>query len=142
MSVICSICGGTHITCAAIVDPNTKQFINFGYEAWLDGQCDNCGNVTLTDPKQVQDEIDCQHRIFKSRHPTEPRFAVVEYINTSNYEESRKGYIKLKGGKTSANSSRIIASCNSIEELNAMTVPSENREFTIIGCSGFLSEII
>lgn len=36
MSVVCSICGGTHITCAAIVDPNTKQFIDFGYEAWLD----------------------------------------------------------------------------------------------------------
>lgn len=142
MSVICSICGGTHITCAAIVDPNTKQFINFGYEAWLDSQCDNCGNVILTDPKEVQDNIDCQYRLFKSQHSTEPSFAVVEYVDASNYEGSQKGYVKLVGGKDSGNSPKIIASCNSTEELNTMTVPSQEREFTIIGCSSFQSEII
>lgn len=141
MSVVCSICGGTHITCAAIVDPNTRQFIDFGYEAWLDGQCDNCGNVILTDPEKVQDEIDCQYRLYKSKHPAEPRFVLVEYVDTSNYEGSQKGYVKL-GNKTSGDSSRIIAFCNNIEELNAMTVPSETREFTIIGCSGFQREAI
>lgn len=141
MSVVCSICGGTHITCAAIVDPNTRQFIDFGYEAWLDGQCDNCGNVILTDPEKVQDEIDCQYRLYKSKHPAEPRFVLVEYVDTSNYEGSQKGYVKL-GNKTSGDSSRIIAFCNSIEEFNAMTVPSETREFTIIGCSGFQRETI
>lgn len=90
MSVVCCICGGTHITCAAIVDPNTKQFIDFGYEAWLDAQCDNCGNVNLTDPEKVQDEINCQYRLFKSQQSTELCFALVKYVDTSNYKGSQQ----------------------------------------------------
>ena len=39
MSIVCSICGGTDIKCAAVIDPNTKQFLDFGYEAFLDGEC-------------------------------------------------------------------------------------------------------
>lgn len=54
--IVCSICGGTDIKCAAVVDPNTKKFIEFGYNTFSDGQCEDCGNVPLTDPDEVQSD--------------------------------------------------------------------------------------
>ena len=50
MSIVCSICGGTGVKCTAVIDPNTRQFLEFTRNALSDGLCSQCGNVALTDP--------------------------------------------------------------------------------------------
>lgn len=55
---VCSICDGTQVSCAASVNPNTKEFIDFGYEAFKDGYCEKCGEVVLTDPDILWSSVD------------------------------------------------------------------------------------
>ena len=71
--IVCSICGGTDIKCAAVVDPNTKKFIEFGYNTFSDGQCEDCGNVPLTDPDEVQSDIDRLWTEHMAKHGEAPR---------------------------------------------------------------------
>lgn len=37
MSIVCSICGGTGVKCTAVIDPNTRQFLEFTRNALSDG---------------------------------------------------------------------------------------------------------
>ncbi|MCS2303670.1 hypothetical protein NXX23_17385 [Bacteroides ovatus] len=36
MSIVCSICGGTGVKCTAVIDPNTRQFLEFTRNALSD----------------------------------------------------------------------------------------------------------
>ena len=58
MSIVCSICGGTGVKCTAVIDPNTRQFLEFTRNALSDGRCSQCGNVALTDPDEVKAGLD------------------------------------------------------------------------------------
>ena len=54
MNVICTKCGGTKVSCEAMIDPNTKEFHNYTDESFQYGWCDQCGHGTvLTDTDEV-----------------------------------------------------------------------------------------
>ena len=80
MSIVCSICGGTGIKCAAVIDPNTKQFLNFGYKAFLDGECSQCGNVALTDPDGVKAELDKRWTEYMAHHRVAPNYTCCDIV--------------------------------------------------------------
>lgn len=44
--------------CTAVIDPNTRQFLEFTRNALSDGRCSQCGNVALTDPDEVKAGLD------------------------------------------------------------------------------------
>lgn len=140
MSVVCSICGEAHVKCAAIVDPNTKKFLEFSDGAFLDGECENCHNVVLTDPEEVQTDISKRYREHLACEKSEPRFAYCQIVRTDNYDGCEGQYIRLDGGPVDENDDWLIASCNGIEELKAMAVPSGDRDFTLIECQGLYTQ--
>ena len=68
MSIVCSICGGTGVKCTAVIDPNTRQFLEFTRNALSDGRCSQCGNVALTDPDEVKAGLDKLWTEYTARH--------------------------------------------------------------------------
>ena len=136
MAIQCSICGGTHVKCAAVVDPNTKEFIEFGYNALADGQCKNCGNAFLTDPVEVKADIDKRWTEYIARYGSHPNYAICAIIRTefNGYEQAR---IRIGGPENAANGPDAIAVCRDLEELKTLTEPDPEREFTLVECQGF-----
>lgn len=72
MSIVCSICGGTGVKCTAVIDPNTRQFLEFTRNALSDGRCSQCGNVALTDPDEVKAGLDKLWTEYTARHRAAP----------------------------------------------------------------------
>lgn len=142
MPVVCSICGGTHVSCAAVVNPNTKGFIEFGHEAFIDAQCEQCGFVALTDPDEAKADIDARLRDYYQHNTGEPRYALCEYVDTENYEGSQQCLVQLFPGEIPEGRPGIIASCNGIDALKAFTVPDPKMErgFTIVECLSFTAK--
>ena len=139
MSILCSICGGTQIRCAAVIDPNTKEFIEFGYSALSDGQCDDCGNVILTDPDQVKSNIDRIWTEYISTHRTVPNFVRCEVVRTGDYGGCEQAYIRIGGLENTGGGSNTVAECRDINALKALAVPDPDSErgFTLVGCQHF-----
>lgn len=142
MAIVCSICGGTDVKCAAVVDPNTKEFLDFGYEAFLDGQCDVCGNVPLTDPDEVQADIEKLWAEHRAKHGKASSYAYCEVVHL-NHEGSERRFIRI-GNKTQPEpTKKVFACCDDIASLKALAVPDleSGREFTVIGIETFATKI-
>lgn len=142
MAIQCSICGGTHVRCAAVIDPNTKEFIEFGYDAFSDGQCDDCGNVPLTDPDEVQADIDRLWAEHMARHGQPPRYAYCEIVEL-NYEGVKSHLIRIGEPQCPKPSGKVFAACADLQALKTLTVPDleSGREFTVISIEAFSTKL-
>lgn len=140
--IVCSICGGTDVKCAAVVDPNTKEFLDFGYEAFLDGQCDVCGNVPLTDPDEVQVDIEKLWAEHLAKHGKAPRYAYCE-IAKLNHEGSERRFIRIGNQTQPEPTKKIFVNCDDLTALKALAVPDleSGREFTVIGIEALATKI-
>ena len=137
--IVCSICGGTHVKCAAVVNPNTKEFIEFGHEAFLDGECGQCGNVALTDPDEIKADIDKRWAEYKARNELRPNFALCQIVRTDNYDGYEQAYIRIGGPSEAVDKCNTVAACRDLEELKTLTEPDTERGFTLIECQGLES---
>ena len=137
MSIICSICGGTDVKCAAVIDPNTKQFLDFGYEAFLDGECSQCGNVALTDPDEVKADMDKRWAEYMAQHHTAPNYARCDIVRHGEYDGCEGACIRIGGPENAVEKHRIVAVCRDLEELKSLAVPDPVREFTVVECQRF-----
>ena len=117
MSIICSICGGTDVKCAAVIDPNTKQFLDFGYEAFLDGECSRCGNVALTDSDEVKTDMDKRWAEYMAQHHTAPNYARCDIVRHGAYDGCEGACIRIGGPENAVEKYRIVAVCRDLEEL-------------------------
>lgn len=137
MSIICSICGGTHVKCAAVIDPNTKQFFEFGYDAWRDGECEECGNVTLTDPDEVKSGVNELWAKYMEHSPIAPNYVccgIVRHLDNNGCEST---YIRIGGPSETVEKYEVAAVCRDLEELKSLAVPDPEREFTVTEIRGF-----
>lgn len=76
MKVICTKCGGMHVACEAMINPNDKSFRNYTDEAFIYGWCDDCNTgVVLSDVDEVKEHIIKLHEDFYARYGTEPLYA-------------------------------------------------------------------
>ena len=137
MSIVCSICGGTDVKCAAVIDPNTKQFIEFGYEAFLDGICSQCGYVALTDPDEVKADMDRLWAEYLEQYRTAPNYARCDIVRHGDYDGCEGAFIRIGGPENAVEKHRIIAVCRDLEEFKALTEPDPEREFTVVECQLF-----
>ena len=137
MAIQCSICGGTHVRCAAVVDPNTKKFIEFGYSSLSDGQCEQCGNVALTDPDEIKADIGEQWAEYTARNGSHPNFALCRIVRTDNYDGYEQAYIRIGGPAEAVEICNTVTACRDLEELKILTEPDPEREFTLVECQGF-----
>lgn len=140
--IVCSICGGKDVKCAAVVDPNTKKFIDFGYEAFLDGECVQCGNVVLTDPEEVKADIDKLWAEHLAKHDEVPHYAYCEIVEL-NYEGQQRRFIRIGKQVQPEPAGKVLTCCEDLEALKALTVPNleSGREFTIVGIGAFTTKL-
>ena len=135
--IVCSICGGTAVKCAAVIDPNTKQLIDFEYEAFLDGECSQCGNVALTDPDEVKAGMDKLWAEYMAQHHTAPNYARCDIVRHGAFDGCESACIRIGGPENAVENHRIVAVCRDLEELKTLTVPDPEREFTVVECQLF-----
>ena len=95
MSIVCSICGGTGVKCSAVIDPNTRQFLEFTRNALSDGRCSQCGNVALTDPDEVKAGLDKLWTEYTARHRAAPNYTCCDIVRHGDYDGCEKAYIRM-----------------------------------------------
>ena len=135
--VECSISGGTHVRCTAVDDTNTKEFIEFGYEAFLDGKCSQCGNVTLTDPDEIKADIDKRWAEYIARNGSHPNFVLCRIVRTDNYDGYEQAHIRIGGPENVVAQTKALAACRDLDELKTLTDPDPERGFTLVECQAF-----
>lgn len=135
--IVCSICGGTDVKCAAVIDPDTQEFIDVEYEAFLDGECSLCGNIALTDPDEVKTDMDKRWKEYMKLHHTVPNYARCDIARHGDCDGCESAFIRIGGPENAVEKHRIVAVCRDLEELKTLTVPDSDREFTVVECQLF-----
>lgn len=137
MSIVCSICGGTGVKCTAVIDPNTRQFLEFTRNALSDGRCSQCGNVALTDPDEVKAGLDKLWTEYTARHRAAPNYTCCDIVRHGDYDGCEKAYIRIGGPSDVVEKYPVVAVCRDLEELKSLALPDPTREFTLMGIQGF-----
>lgn len=117
--VICTKCGGTNVTCDAVINPNTKEFKRYGSEAFLDGNCNDCDDwVYLVDVNEVLEKLQLEYDDFLKSMGTEPEVASCEIV----WKDGKKCEdVRIKLNTDKQDGDDIFFYCNSLDELKSFT---------------------
>lgn len=135
MSIICSKCGGTRVTCEALIDPNTKKFDRYTDESFLYGWCDDCKTGTvLTDVDGVKNEIKEKHQVFYEKNRMEPQYANCRVAWKDNRDCCD---VKIMlSSDTGLNEEDIFFYCDSLDGLQSLAGYGK-ADFIVTECYGF-----
>ncbi len=136
MSVICSECHGTKVSCEAMINPNTKEFIHYTDESFNYGWCGSCNKgQVLLDPEGTTASIGKAFGEYKSTHGKEPLYALCQIIYCGDDDLLERQFkLSLDVGD---DDDEIFYYCNGIEELKQLAEPSSS-DFIIITFNSFL----
>lgn len=144
MKVICTKCGGMHVACEAMINPNDKSFRNYTDEAFIYGWCDDCGyGVVLSDVDEVKNNIDKLYGDFCAEHGTEPLYAQCEISWKKRfdfYADPESVTIKLSADVDEATDEQIFFYCWNIEDLKSLA-DFEGEDFVLTGFRYFTNEL-
>lgn len=129
MNVICTKCGGTNVSCEAMINPNNKIFKNYTDESFLYGWCEDCKTgVIITDTAEIKAEIKQKFKEFVDYNHKEPQYAVCAIVwkDTNNQENVN---IQLSSDSDPDKEDDIFFYCNSLTGLESLC------EF---GCKDFI----
>lgn len=133
MSILCSKCGGTAITCEAMIDPNTKRFDHYTDESFLYGWCNGCKTGTvLTDVDEVKNEMVEKYRTFVQSNGFEPQYADCR-IAWKDTRDTCDVRIMLSAG---IDSDDIFYNCSSLNGLLSLAEYG-NEDFLVTECHRF-----
>lgn len=91
MGYICTRCGGTNVTCGAIVNPNTGKIIDYFDGAFMHAICADCENeVIISNVEEVKHEIDLRFHEFVERTGKEPEYVECQIVWKETGDEQRK----------------------------------------------------
>ncbi|EOA56078.1 hypothetical protein HMPREF1214_03306 [Bacteroides sp. HPS0048] len=138
MSTICSKCHSTKVSCEAIVNPNTKEFIHYTDESFDYGWCDDCdeGQV-LVDTEEIKANIDKAFNEYLSDFDKEPSFALCHIRHKGDDDGPFYDMLFKLSVDIGADDDEVFFYCNGVKELKSLTEPSAN-DFIIIEFSSFL----
>lgn len=141
MSIRCCKCGGTKVTCEAMINPNTKEFDHYTDESFLYGWCDDCKEGTvLTDVDEVKRTIDTQYREFIEANSTEPHYVNCRIV----WKDDRKSCDTriMLSADSGADEEDIFFYCDSLNDLHSLAEQGK-EDFIVTECYGFamLTEI-
>lgn len=135
MKVICTKCGGMHVACEAMINPNDKSFCNYTDDAFIYGWCDDCGNgVVLSDVDEVKGDIDKHYADFCAEYGTEPLYARCDIVwKDEQFVEPNPVTIKLSADADDSIDDKIFYYCNSIGQLKSLA-EFGREDFIITDC--------
>jgi len=123
MSVICCRCQGANVSCKAMINPNTKEFIHYTDESFYYGWCDDCKTGrALTDPVEVKSKIEKAYKEHR-KSQKDPLYASCEIVFTDEDVVPREVLFKLSLD-VGSDDDEIFFYCNGLEELKSMTESS------------------
>ena len=136
MSVICTKCGGTNVSCEAMINPNTKEFNNYTDESFSYGWCDDCGiGAVLTDIEETQSEINTKFSEFVNENHKEPEIANCRIA----WKDGEEGYdvkIQLSADSNPDEDDDIFFYCDSLNGLKSLTAFGV-EDFIVTECYSF-----
>lgn len=119
MKVICTKCGGTDISCEAMINPNNKVFKNYTDESFLYGWCESCKTgAILTDPDEVKEQIQQKFDAFVHENGKEPHYAECRIVwkDTNDYYT-----VKIQLSGDTGEDDDFFFYCLSLEGLKSLT---------------------
>lgn len=137
MAIICTRCGGTNVSCEAVINPNTKEFEDFVDEAFTYGWCEKCStDVILSDTEQIQKDIKDRYKKFVSKHHREPESATCD-IARKDGDEYHWVKIQLSQKENQEEDDKIFFYCREgVEELKKLATFS-GEDFIVTWCHMF-----
>lgn len=143
MKVICTKCGGTHVACEAMINPNDKSFRDYRDDAFLCGWCEDCRDgVVLSNVDEVKTGIEILFRDFCVEHGgTEPLYAQckIEWKDESCLAPNAV-IIKLSTDVDENTDEKVFFYCNGIEELKSLA-DFGGEDFVLTECRYLTNEI-
>jgi len=137
MSVVCCKCGNAGVSCEAMINPNTKEFIHYTDESFDYGWCDDCKKgQALTDAEVVKQGMEEAFNDYFAIHMEDPLFALCEIVFTSTGELVQDMLFKLTP-EVSDEDDEIFFYSEGMEGLKSMTEYGVN-DFIITGINEFL----
>lgn len=144
MKVICTKCGGMHVACEAMINPNDKSFRNYTDEAFIYGWCEDCNTgVVLSDVDEVKEHIIKLHEDFYARYGTEPLYAQCDIMWKSDDDSHvcpEPATFKLSMEVDDATDDKISFYCNGIGQLISLAEFS-GEDFVITDCRYLTDEL-
>lgn len=135
MSIICTKCGGTNVTCEALIDPNTKKFDHYTDESFLYGWCDDCKTGTvLTDVDEIKNDIKEKYQVFYEKNRMEPQYANC-HIAWKDNRDCCDVKIMLSAD-TGLDKEDIFFYCDSLNDLQSLAEYGKT-DFIVTECYSF-----
>ena len=135
MSILCCKCGGTKVTCEAMINPNTKELDHYPDESFLYGWCNDCKEGTvLTDVDEVKKAIDTRYSEFITANKSEPHYVDCRIV----WKDDRK-YCDTRimlSADSGADEEDIFFYCNSLNGLFSLAEHGK-EDFVVTECYGF-----
>jgi hypothetical protein len=126
MSVICCKCHSTNISCEAIINPNTKEFIRYTNKPSECGWCDDCTEgMHLVDTEEVKTNIDKAFNEYLSIFGKEPSFALCHIMYRGDDNPFYDMLFKLSTD-IDKDDGDVLFYCNGINGLKSLVELSSN----------------
>jgi hypothetical protein len=136
MSVICSKCFDTKVSCEASVNPNTKEFIGFTDDSFEYGWCEVCGEgLCLIDTDQTIADIDAGYNKYRINNNKEPVYASGQ-VNFRGDEGIFQNVVIKLSLEVGEDDDKIFYNCKDIDELKELATPTSN-DFLLTGFFSF-----
>lgn len=128
MNIICTKCGGTDVSCEAMINPNNKAFKHYTDEAFLYGWCDSCKTgAILTDPDELKVEIQQKFDAFVGENGKEPYYVDCHIV----WKDTNDHYdVKIQLSDDTGKNDNIFFYCGSLEGLKSLTT-SGTEDFIV-----------
>lgn len=118
MKVMCTRCGGTDVSCEAMINPNSKEFKNYTDEAFLYGWCENCKTgVILSDTDETQTEIQREFDEFVKKNVKEPYYANCHIVWKGTIDNED---VKIQLSDDTGEDDDIFFYCSSLNGLKSL----------------------
>lgn len=119
LKVICTRCGSMNVACDAVINPNTKEFKDYGSEAFLYGSCNDCDNSTyLVDVIEVRNMLQVEYNGFLATMNEEPEILSCQVVRKEPYD-FQDVRIQLVPGNREGDD--IFFKCNGFSDLKRLT---------------------
>ena len=126
--VICTRCGSMNVACEAVINPNTKEFKDYGSEAFLYGTCNDCDNSTyLIDVIGVLKKLCAEYEDFLLTMNKEPEVLSCQVVQKEPYDYKDVRIQLTPGGREGDD---IFFKCDGFPALKRLT-ELDNEDFVI-----------
>lgn len=131
MAIICTLCGGTNVSCECIANPNNGTIYDYREGAFYEAYCDDCEeNVVIVDIERERSNTKTLYNDFIKVNNEKPDMVRCEIV-LKEIGEVKNETIKLDPSVNTPTLS-VIYTCNGIDELMKLFDWSKERNFSLV----------